>query len=75
MHLRNLLILAGSCCVAPLTAQEGAAANPIQHESDCPYERARLAAAEASQPAPKIDAAIPEGSVFDHSQHSPALLP
>jgi hypothetical protein len=76
-HSRNLLVLAIAAALAPLSpAQAPAAAEPIRHDSDCPYARAELAAAEreaaAGMPIRLAEASTAAVSVFGVA---PELIP
>ena len=81
-HPRKLLMIAGLCCIIPLSgANAPASAEPIWDSSDCPYARARAAAlAEARRQqaesavrwATASSAAV---SVYDVSRAAPGLVP
>jgi hypothetical protein len=80
MSNRKLLVLAIAGCVAPISgAQAPALAEPIQHDDDCPYARAEMAAAQReadSGISVRWSEASSTGvSVYDASRSAPELIP
>jgi hypothetical protein len=77
--MRWLLVLLMACTVAPVSAERLSALPPAAstqangHASDCPYERARQAAAAARLDRvviPVAESDPPEGSLFDPARRS-----
>jgi hypothetical protein len=67
-HWRKLLVLSLVCSVAPVSAER--LVDPVSHDSGCPYERARLAAAARGEVTVSLDEGIPSNSVLGHAQSS-----
>ena len=75
--MRWLLVLLMTCTVAPVSAERLSPSAPLAsptaaHASDCPYERARCAAA-AGRIATSASLTVsvpPEGSLFDPARQS-----
>lgn len=73
MSIRKLLVLAVAGCVAPITgAQAPALAEPIMHDSDCPYARAEMAAAQREAASGTVVASTSAVSIFEGA---PGLVP
>jgi hypothetical protein len=67
-HLRKVLVLSMAFTVAPVSAER--LLDPVSQGSECPYERARLAAAAQQEATPIIDAGLPGGSMLGRAQSS-----
>jgi hypothetical protein len=82
-HPRRLLMIASLCSIIPLSgANAPASAEPVWENSDCPYARARAAAALAATEHREAASAVrwSEGSsaavtVFDVAREAPGLVP
>ena len=79
-HALKLLVLLLGFSVAPASAgNQVSGASPSQHESECPYERARLAALAEQGGVPTTitltDRAPPDGSLFGMGHESGFLAP
>lgn len=80
MRKRNLLVLVTLAWVAPLSASAEQHPAPISHDpSECPFARARAAAAAREARSARAiavrEGASAEGSLFDVRRHSAALSP
>jgi hypothetical protein len=73
MGRRRLFLLATVGCLAPVTAAQAPAyAEPIRHDSDCPYAHAELAAAEREASSGMPVASTAAMSIFEVA---PELIP
>ncbi|HEX8842841.1 MAG TPA: hypothetical protein VF757_11150 [Sphingomicrobium sp.] len=82
-HPRKLLMIASICSIIPLSgANAPAFAEPVWDNSDCPYARARAAAAlaaterrEAQSTVRWSEASSAAVAVFDVARAAPGLVP
>lgn len=72
-HPRKLLLLAIAASVAPVSgAQAPALAEPLIHDSDCPYARAEMAAAQREAASGTVVASTAAVSILEGA---PGLVP
>lgn len=72
-HPRKLFVLTLAACVAPVSgAQAPALAEPLIQDSDCPYARAEIAAAQREAGSGTVVASTAAVSMFEGA---PGLVP